>query len=297
MKKRFLVGLLILTFSFSLIGCGKSNSNVDEINNGINNLLGNLPQDDIDIKEDVVDQDELDIEEYQEKLVEDGIATQEEIDAANDFAENVLNTSVDCLYPELNFSFGEYCTKRLPEEFELYGQTWNPATVEPCYTSLGVANPSVMMSTSFSWHTNEERYDCDIKYQALLKQLISDFGEVIGGDNYDNFGLEEFNSENSFSAMIFEKMDCYVLVTVDYREFDNSENLDKDKNSLKVAMVQVTYVSKDLYHDTEAEDAEIVEYISERTGARFNLFVKDSNTDGGFYTIPKDVKKLDIGIF
>ena len=255
MKRKIIIGILTLSCLLSLSSCGKKdNIDTNDLNNGINNLISSLPNE--DIKEEAKSND-LQVEEFEnttetsttEELSKEDL---EQIEEVQDFAQSIKKMSEDVIPKELNFSFVSYSAYDVPETFEYLGALWQTKVVDYVDASkFGTQNPSISMTTIFPYSNDEEKAKVSSIYENVMTNLLSLYGDIIGGINYETLSFDDINSDNE-SAMLFECGDCYIVVTSQSYE---------EETDYKGVTLGVYFVAKNLYHDRNGEEYSILEFI------------------------------------
>lgn len=148
MKKKY---LLLCTFIivFSLVGCGKKEVNTDALNEGVNQLLGDLPSEEITIKEEEtsIKYADMELEEYIEEQLENEAFEESEIEAALDFSEEIMNVVEDFMPEGLDFSFYDATTNvNVPESLEFLDLEWMTSLADYASVSTGVGSPALSLT-------------------------------------------------------------------------------------------------------------------------------------------------------
>lgn len=291
MKKKY---LLLCTFIivFSLVGCGKKEVNTDALNEGVNQLLGDLPMEEITIKEEEtsIKYTDMELEEYIEEQLENDVYEESEIEAALEFSEELMNVVEDFMPEDLDFSFYDATTNaNVPESLEFLNLEWMTTLADYASVSTGVGSPALSLTGGIDWYNDTEKLEAEVEYQTLRQDILSQFGKIVAGDNYEIFKIDEL-IDVGMSTMIFEYTDSFVLVSSEYQEIKNYKN--ENDETLKMIKVDIVYLSKESYHAYDGTTYDICQYIQSKVpGSKFKYLYK--NEMGTFTTGDKEVEKTN----
>lgn len=296
MKNKVIITISICTLLIIIMiifmNLPKKNSEVDTntLNSGINNLLQDVPNEDVDIEIDT-NSSSNSYEDYEPGDVPESSIIDKEIEDAQDFADAILNTSEDIIPKELNFSFYSV-SSNVPEKITYHGCQFLVQPENFISTEISMINPSLYMTTVFPFYNDTEKEGFTEYYKTLMKGIIDDYGTVVAGENYEIFNIMDI-TEGFSGGMIFEFSDCYVLVKTMYTTETSLVNENNEK--MNAIMVSIGYISKNEYHIYEGPEYISLSYIESFLSPNFKYYYYDA--DGkGYFIDPNNIGNQNMGM-
>lgn len=287
MKKKIILTIvfciilvLITIFCLSLPKKDKE-IDINNLNEGINSLLQDIPNDDLNIEVEI-NSSSNSYEDYNPEDTFENFEDKKYQEEAQEFSDYLLNSSEDIIPKELNFSFYSI-SSNVPEKINYYGCEFTVEPVDFISTEISLINPSLYMTTVFPFYNDEEKAKYSEYYKNLMKGIIDDYGTIIAGNNYSTFEIVDIK-EGFTGGMIFEFSDCFVLVQTLFVD-DTFVKNDKDE-TMKAITVTIGYISKNEYHVFEGPEYTSLKYIESFITPNFKYYYYDA--DGKGFILNKD---------
>lgn len=258
---------LIFLSCFFLSACSQKNINVDSINNSVNNLISNLPEEDfenININKEVLDGNNV------EEIKNNNLNSNNPIlseDILPDFGKNS------------DFSFS-YPSSNLPDKVTYLDNIWDVKALSTPNISYGLNNPSLYLYTYFEYNDNDIKKE---SYNERFLKLINDsfnlFGTYKTGDNVNFTSIEYLDNGNI--VFLWDLMDIYIIQTFSDKK-DNIATASQINNNSRIECF-LYFISKENIHDAYGEESSILAYIKKKIpNHQLKLFYQ---TDEGSFVI------------
>lgn len=265
-KTKYLIFLLCIFLS----GCSQKNINVDSINNSVNNLISNLPEEDfenININKEVLDGNNVEEIKNNDVNLNNSIISE---DVLPDFGKN------------FDFSFS-YPSSNLPDKITYLDNIWDVKALPTPNISYCLNNPSLYLYTYFEYDNKDIKKE---SYNERFLKLINDsfnlFGTYKTGDNVNFTSIEDLDKGNII--FLWDLMDTYIIQTFSDKQNNVATASEINQNSRIECFLY--FISKENIHDAYGEESSILSYIKEKIPKhQLKLFYQ---TDEGTFVIDEN---------